>query len=144
MNLADQTAIESEFLNILTDIATLAAQYPDYMFEGIQTFVDPLRQDPADGPVVLLAQWKALLPERQGLILDYFRYARDKARFDTYEPLNELDHWLECLLKGPTREQLLQEGFIGKALRQMGHEPVSNKPAVAPPPVKPTQPRKPA
>lgn len=134
---------ELEFLGVLNDIAALASQYPEYTFEGIQPFVAPLRQEPANGPQALVQQWQQLVPERQGLILEYFRYARDKARFDTYQPLNELDQWLERLIKGPTREQLLQEGVVGKALRQMGYESPAKPPVNALPP-KQSQPRKPA
>lgn len=109
------------FGQILEQIARLARQHPDYRFEYIHAYTSQLAPelDPAPWIEHLELQWQALPLARQEACRQIFDYALLQARQATYQPVNELDLFLERQLYGIQDEQVVHKGAVSQALKQL-------------------------
>lgn len=130
--------MSNSFQESLELIAQLAARYPDYEFELIQSYVQLLHQDlqrgqTAEAWIQNLTQLLAEMPpHRADICHQLFDHALLKAKQATYQPVNELDAFLERYLYGIKDEKAVQKGTVSQALRQM--EDQQRKRTPQPPP----------
>lgn len=108
------------FYQTLEQIAKLALRQPHYQFEYIQPYVDQLLaiDDQASWCEGLYQQWQQMALPRQEACQQLFDYALLLAKQATYEPVNELDAFLERQLYGVQDTQAAQKGLVSQALKQ--------------------------
>ena len=108
------------FRQILEHIGSIARHHPDYRFEYIDHFTRKLAPELDHMPWVedLHSQWQSMPAPRQEVCQEIFAAALLQARQTTYQPLNELDLFLERQLYGIQDEQVVHKGAVSQALKQ--------------------------